>query len=143
MIAAGSLNAATSSLVLLEVANSMRKYGLLREVEVEINAILSLPLRLETLEPGDAKRAAELFSTYRIGPYDCGHVAIMERVASKLIVSADKEFDKVKAIRRIDPVGPRIKALLGLIESSSKHATVEEIKQMLDDIRAEEDEEFR
>ncbi len=143
MIAAGSLNAATSSLVLLEVANSMRKYGLLRQVEREIKAILSLPLRLETLEPGDAKRASELFSTYRIGPYDCGHLAIMERIASKIIVSADKEFDKVKVIRRIDPLNPKVKTLLDLKGSRGKESTVEEVKRMLDEMRSQEDAEFR
>ncbi len=85
----------------------MVKFGLSREVRREIAAILSLPLRLEDLEPIDASKASRLFEVYRISPYDCAHVAIMEKIGAKQIVSADRDFDRVEEIERIDPLNAK------------------------------------
>ena len=37
-------------------------------------------------------------------PPDCVHAAIMKRYGIKEILSADKEFDKVPNIKRLDPL---------------------------------------
>ena len=107
LISKAKVTAATSSLVLLEVSNSMVKYGLSKEVKQEIAAIISLPLRLEDLESTDASNATRLFEDHRISPYDCAHVAIMQRIGSTQIVSADKDFDRVQEIDRIDPLNSK------------------------------------
>jgi predicted nucleic acid-binding protein len=39
----------------------------------------------------------------KISPYDCAHAAIMKRNGLSTIVSADKEFDRVNWLKRIDP----------------------------------------
>lgn len=106
LVGSERLTAAASSLVLLEVANAMTKYGLSGEVKSEVNAMLSLPMSMEILDSRDAKRGSEFFATYQISPYDCAHVAIMERIGSKLIISADRDFDKIREVTRVDPLKP-------------------------------------
>jgi predicted nucleic acid-binding protein len=38
-----------------------------------------------------------------MNPYDCLHAAVMKRMGLDEIISADKEFDKLRWITRIDP----------------------------------------
>jgi uncharacterized protein len=103
MIASDELKASTSALVPIEVANAMRKYGLSKDVATEIRAIFSLGMEVYGIEAADAQEAAEIFSGAKIGPYDCLHAAVMRRMGLDEIISADKEFDKLDWITRIDP----------------------------------------
>ncbi len=102
-IATGRMEAATSALVTLEVANALRKYGLSREVTAEVRAIFSLGIDVYPVDPADARDAAEIFDDAKISPYDCAHAAIMRKNGLKEIVSADTEFDKLGWLKRLDP----------------------------------------
>jgi len=103
MTSSGELEASTSTLVPIEVANSMRKFGLGEAVASEIRAIFSLGIEVHGIEAADAQEAAEIFEKSRINPYDCLHAAVMKRLGLKEIISADKEFEKVDWIARLDP----------------------------------------
>lgn len=102
-VASGAIDASTSALVAVEVANALRKYGLAREVTAEIRAIFSLGIDVYYLDATDVQEAGEIFGEANIGPYDCAHAAIMRRNGLKEIISADKEFDKLKWLKRLDP----------------------------------------
>ncbi len=103
MIAANELEASTSVLVPIEVANAMRKYGLAKAAAEEINAIFSLGVEVYDIEAADAREASQLLSEVDIGPYDCLHAAVMRREGLSEIISADKGFDKIKWLTRVDP----------------------------------------
>jgi predicted nucleic acid-binding protein len=81
----------------------MRKYGLAEDVAIEVRAIFSLGIEIYGIDPTDAQEAAEIFSHANISPYDCLHAAVMKRNGLNEIISADKEFDKLNWITRIDP----------------------------------------
>ena len=102
-ISKGELDAVTSVLTLIEVANALRKYGLGREVRDTIDAILSLEMQLYELDEIDVRNAIEISENFKISPYDSVHVAIMKKAGVTQIISADKDFDKVTGIERIDP----------------------------------------
>jgi predicted nucleic acid-binding protein len=102
-VASGAVDASTSALVAVEVANALRKYGLAKEVTAEVRAIFSLGMEVFHLDATDVREAAEIFAEANIGPYDCAHAAIMRRNGVKEIISADKEFDKINWLKRLDP----------------------------------------
>jgi predicted nucleic acid-binding protein len=102
-VASGDLQACTSSLVPIEVANAMRKYGLGEDVRDEVRAIFSLGLEVYSLDPTDVQEASEVYAASGISPYDCAHAAVMKRNGLDEIVSADREFDKIPWLKRIDP----------------------------------------
>jgi len=102
-ITTGELEASTSALIPIEVANAMRKFGLEAEVVAEIRAIFSLGIDVCAIDPSDTQEAAEIFSGSSINPYDCLHAAVMKRMGLNEIISADKEFDKIDWIARVDP----------------------------------------
>jgi hypothetical protein len=102
-IAGGRLRAVASTLVVLEVASALRKYGLKRAVVDEINAICSLGITLDPLDESVVGRAGEIHHETQMHPYDCAHVATMRKLGVTEILSADKDFDKVSGILRIDP----------------------------------------
>ena len=106
-IATEKLVASTSALVPIEVCNSMRKYGLAADVGAEMRAIFSLGIEIYGIDASDAQEAAEIFESARINPYDCLHAAVMRRMGLSEIISADKEFDKISWINRIDPRTPQ------------------------------------
>jgi len=102
-IASKEIDASTSALVALEVANALRKYGLSKDVADEVRAIFSLGIDVYPVESSDVREAAEIYSEAKISPYDCAHAAIMKRNGLSTIVSADKEFDRVTWLKRVDP----------------------------------------
>jgi len=102
-IALDDLRASTSALVPIEVANALRKYGLAKDVSEEVRAILSLGLEVYTLDPTDALEAAEIYAATGISPYDCLHAAVMKKNGLSEIISADKEFEKIPWLKRLDP----------------------------------------
>jgi len=88
----------------IEVANALRKYGLGKDVKEEVRAIFSLGLEIYPLDPTDVREAAEIYAETGISPYDCVHVATMRKNSLNEIISADKEFDKIPWVKRLDPL---------------------------------------
>ncbi|MGB9714777.1 MAG: type II toxin-antitoxin system VapC family toxin [Candidatus Bathyarchaeales archaeon] len=99
----GELEAATSTLVIVELANALRKYGLEDEVKDVIDAIFSLDISVFEVDLLDVRIAARVYDEFRISPYDCVHVAVMKKADIANIISADKDFDKITWIKRFDP----------------------------------------
>ena len=102
-IAAGKLEAASSALVLVEVANALRKYGLGDEVAREVHAICSLIADIYAIDVTDVQEAAQIYGEAKVSPYDCLHAAVMRRNGVSAIISADRDFDKIRFLRRVDP----------------------------------------
>ena len=102
-IASENLQASISALVPIEVANALRKYGMAKDVVEEVRAIFSLGLEVYSLDPTDAREAAEIYAATGISPYDCLHAAVMKKYGLSEIISADKEFEKIPWIKRLDP----------------------------------------
>ena len=102
-IASKELEATTSVLVPLEVANAMRKYGLAMEVPEEVRAIFSLGIEIYPIDSTDAREAAEIYGEVGISPSDCLHAALMRKNGVREIISADKDFDKITWLKRMDP----------------------------------------
>lgn len=99
----GDLEAVTSTLVVVELANALRKYGLGDEVKDVVDAVFSLDMRVFEVDSIDVRTAASIFEEFRVSPYDCVHAAVMKKAGIVDIVSADKDFDKIDWIRRRDP----------------------------------------
>jgi predicted nucleic acid-binding protein len=99
----GEVEAATSTLVIVELANALRKYGLADEVKDVVDAIFSLDMSVFEVDSLDVRTAAHVYDEFRISPYDCVHVAIMKKASIAEIISADKDFDKITWIKRLDP----------------------------------------
>lgn len=102
-VARGELKAVTSALVIIELVNALRKYGLGDEVKRVADAIFSLNISVHEVDPLDVRNAASIFDESRISPYDCAHAAVMKKVGIINIISADKDFDKIHWIKRLDP----------------------------------------
>lgn len=102
-IDAKEIDAAVTALVILEIANALRKYGLSDEVRMVVDAIFSLNISILHVDSMDVREAIDIFDKSRISPYDCVHVAVMKREGITEILSADREFDKVEGIKRLDP----------------------------------------
>lgn len=79
-----------------------RHFGV-RDTTGQIDAVVSYPLRIVLVTPDIVRLAAEYARDYRILPYDGIHVAIAARYTGSVIVSADRELDRVGFVRRIDP----------------------------------------
>ena len=92
----GKLSAIIDSVILLEVANALRKLGI-KDVEDVILAILSLPIRVEEITKEEITQAIRNSS---LSPYDSLHYIVSKRAKAK-IISADKDFDSTG--ERIDP----------------------------------------
>jgi len=99
----GDLDAVTSTLVVVELANVLRKFGLDDEVKDVVDAVFSLDMRFFEIDPLDVRTAANIFNEFRVSPYDCVHAAVMKKAGIVDIISADKDFDKIEWIRRRDP----------------------------------------
>ncbi len=102
-IAKGELKGVASVLVVLEVANALKKYGLTEAVKDEIDAICSLGMALVPVDDVIIRRVGGIYQEAWISPYDCVHAATMRKLNVDEIVSADRDFDKIPGIRRIDP----------------------------------------
>ena len=99
----GELEAVASTLVVVELANALRKYGLYDDVRDVVDAVFSLEIRFFEVDSLDVRTAVSIFNEFRISPYDCVHAAIMKKAGITDIISADKDFDKITWIRRLDP----------------------------------------
>jgi len=99
----GDLEAVTSTLVVVELANALRKYGLSDEVKDVVDAVFSLDMRVFEVDSIDIRTAASIFDEFKISPYDCVHAAVMKKAGVVEIISADRDFDKIEWIKRRDP----------------------------------------
>ncbi len=105
----GRLKACASILVLVEIINVLTKINKMIEergkrpldVRKNVDAILSLPIVWFDLNFLIIKRASEY--TYPVTGVDYVHAATMETNIVWEVISADKELDKIKFTRRIDP----------------------------------------
>ncbi len=58
----------------------------------------------EPILPGDVRRAADLAGTFpELGGRDLLHAAVMQRLGLTRIISADRGFDRLPRIERLDP----------------------------------------
>ena len=101
-VSSGNLQASTSALVPIEVANALRKYGLAKDIVAEVQAISSVGLEIYTLDLTDMLEAAEIYGATGISPYDCLHAAVMKKDGLNEIIFADTEFKKVPRMKRPD-----------------------------------------
>ncbi|BDC19957.1 PIN domain-containing protein [Acidianus sp. HS-5] len=83
----GQIKAITDNVVLLEVANALRKLRV-SDIEEEILAILSLPIEIVEAKKEDVLDAVKIQD---LSPYDALHYAIAERHSAK-VITADKDF---------------------------------------------------
>ena len=97
------IEAFISPLILLEVANSLRKFRV-SSIRDRIRAIISLPIHVVDLNRLDIYEGVELAERYNLSPYDATHVVVASRIGVQYILSADKDFDKVAEVNRIDPL---------------------------------------
>ncbi len=102
-ISSGALEASTSALVPVEVANAMRKFGLAGEIAAEVRALYSLGIEVLSIDAPDGLEAIEASGKFGISPYDCLHAIVMKRNGLREIISADREFDKLDWVNRTDP----------------------------------------
>ena len=73
------------------------------EVRNSIDAMLSLDMEIYEIDRIDIAEAIRISEEFDISPYDAVHVAIMKKADVARIISADKDFDRVTGIERIDP----------------------------------------
>ncbi|MDG6898702.1 MAG: type II toxin-antitoxin system VapC family toxin [Nitrososphaerota archaeon] len=102
-VSSGETKASISTLVPLEVANAMSKFGLGPEAPEEIRAIFSLGLEVYPVESTDVREVAETVGGGAASVHDCTHAVVMRRYGIREVVSADKDFDKFPWVNRIDP----------------------------------------
>ncbi len=101
------LEVCSSVLVLVEVLNVLtRLRRILKDdrfsVEDSIDALLSLPIVWYELSFPVVKHSSKY--DFKVSGVDYIHIATMELNSVFEILSADKELDKVKFIKRIDPL---------------------------------------
>lgn len=62
--------------------------------------------RIEPVNPEDVLLAAEMASGHQdVSARDLVHAAVMRRLQVHQIISADRDFDRVAGIERLDPLG--------------------------------------
>ena len=102
----GILDAWCSELILVEVLSVLTKLNepLRKKIDIRknIDALLSLPINWIELNHSIIRRAAEY--KLKVNTVDYVHIASMELMSIKTILSADRDLDKVKIIKRIDPL---------------------------------------
>jgi len=60
--------------------------------------------RVEPMLAGDVEAAAQIANRHpQLAARDLVHLAVMERLGIAMIVSADKDFDSVPEVERLDP----------------------------------------
>ncbi|UXD21283.1 twitching motility protein PilT [Ignicoccus pacificus DSM 13166] len=80
---------------------SKRKYSVPYSISLDFIDNLILPfVNVLQLGEGSWKRARDLMLKYNLKPSDALHVGLMMEEGIEIIVSEDKEFDKVEGVRR-------------------------------------------
>ena len=95
----------TDAVVLQELLHrylSLKVWGRFRDRFASFASLMAG--RVEPMYALDAERAADLADSYpRLSARDLIHAAIMFRVGSSRIVTADGGFDRIDGIERLDP----------------------------------------
>jgi len=112
-VESGKLRVSCSMLVLVELISVLKKLnGVLSKqggkelvIEDNIEAVLSLPITWIDLDFLIIEKASAY--SFNIGGVDYTHVASMEISSITEILSADRDFDKIPTMKRIDPLGYR------------------------------------
>jgi predicted nucleic acid-binding protein len=110
-IESGKLEVSSSIFILVELIGALSKVNKILSnekkaminVEENINAVLSYPITWHDLNFIVIRRASEY--KYKIRTADYIHIATIELNGINEIISADSDFDEVKFIERIDPLG--------------------------------------
>ena len=72
--------------------------------------------RIEPLNDDDIRLAARMTATHTgLSARDLVHVAVMQRVGARYVVTADKGFDGVEGVERLDPA--RVDEWRSLVEA--------------------------
>lgn len=109
-IQAEKLKVGASVLILVEIINVLTKLNkiLMKEkkkhlnLKENVNSILSLPITWFDLDFLTIEKASEY--SYDINGVDYIHAATMEVNSIDEVISADEDLDKIKKIKRIDPL---------------------------------------
>jgi predicted nucleic acid-binding protein len=92
----------TGMLVIDKVLYISRKYGVSYETTLDFLKNIVLPYaEVLPVEEKDSKPAEKYLLKYGLKPSDAIHLATMEKAGISNIVSEDREFDKVRGIKRI------------------------------------------
>ena len=114
-VESGKVKVTSSVLILVELINAIVKLNKilkkenrsLLNLEENISAVLSLPINWVDLDFLIIERASQY--EYEINGVDYLHIATMEINSMTEILSADEDLDKVRIIKRIDPLGYPLK----------------------------------
>jgi len=81
---------------------SRRKYGVPYAVTLEFVESIVLPyVAIVGLGEEEYREAARLIERYNLKPSDALHVAAMKNTGIRLVVSEDRELDRVPGVKRI------------------------------------------
>ena len=81
---------------------SWKKYGVPYELTLEFVESIVLPyVIIVSLGENELKHAMHVIKRYGLKPSDALHIGVMKSRGISIIISEDKEFDKVKEIKRI------------------------------------------
>ncbi len=102
--ASGGICGTISTLVIIEVANAMKKYGLGRDAKKACTGVMSMPFRIVPLNEQIVHRALAISHDSGMGHYDSVHLATMEEAGLSRILTADKGFEGHQGVTRLDPL---------------------------------------
>ncbi|MEM2208717.1 MAG: type II toxin-antitoxin system VapC family toxin [Nitrososphaerota archaeon] len=89
-------------LIIDEVLYISKKYGFHYDVTLDFLRNILLPyIEIIPIEEKDLKLIEKFLLNYNLKPSNAIHLATMEKVGIKNIVTEDEDFDKVKEVKRI------------------------------------------
>jgi len=101
---AGRIAGVASSLVLLEHANALRKFGRTKMAGEAVASARALLAHLFDVDAALAEDGVREALDVREDPYDGLHVATMRKHGLTAILSTDADFERFPGIRRVDPL---------------------------------------
>ncbi len=92
----------TDALVLDELIYvSRKKYGIPYKLSIEFIEAIILPyINILKIGEEEYEYASKIITEYKLKPSDALHISVMQYNGIKVIVSEDKEFDKIEYIKR-------------------------------------------
>lgn len=102
--ARGKIDCCTSSEVLQEI---LYRFWALRDIATGhaiFDGFLVVVSQVLPVGEEDVRMARKLQEKYELGPRDLIHAAVMLNNEVTTIVTADRDFDKIKGIERLDPL---------------------------------------
>jgi len=105
-VADGEIEAVTDAEVIQEIAYRFHAIHRRTEGLKLAEAFLSLVEAVLPVTRREVARSLQLQRTYSfLSPRDAIHVAVMEGAGLNRIVTADRHFDRVSEVERVDPTG--------------------------------------